>query len=536
MKKLFLRLGLIASLSFALFSCNEASDSHQNLIPKDADIVLAMHPHQIAEKAELSDSKNAELINRVVESIANDELAEQLKELIKNPEKSGLDVEAPVYGFMNFSEEKQEPEFLALALKLKSADDFKKVFFNLNATENKELEEGEISGFKTLKIKGVDEFVIATKENQGLIFGGNPKHSLANLKAILEQKEDNSFASTELFAKMNETQEDFEAAINYGKLAKSIQNAPMYRNNALYTEMLEEVEGTFPLNEIYYLFALNSEKGALKFTTDIYSENDKVDEILEQSSKMIPEADGTFLNKLPKNALYVVNFALDGSEIWEFAQKYYPKAIAKAEEEAKKDKDLGEIGVTIEDIVKSFDGDAAFSLAGTMAGFQQEKADMRAFVELGNTETAVKLLNKFLEEFGTSDKLEKITENQYVFMGDMPVRFGLKDDVFFVGTKEVENVDGLFEDLDPNIKASNFGSKLEDKRVAMVVNISGIVELAKPFLGFVIPSVEAINSLEELDYLSMTNTDKLSQTETILKLKNDKNPYALLLKIARELK
>ncbi len=533
MKKFFLRLGVITTLSLALFSCDKATDEYQNLIPKDADIVLAINPAQIAEKADLSSSENAQFINNAVESMGNNGTAAQLKEIIKNPEKSGLDVEAPIYGFMNFSKENHEPEFLAFSLKLKSADDFRAVVKTLNP-EAKVIE-GEMAGFKTIKLEGNDETIIATKEKQGLFLAGEPSRLQANLTAILNQKGDNAFASTELFAKMNETKEDFECVINYGKLSKAIQeNAPMYRNNPLYTKMLEEGKAAFPLEEVYYILALNSEKGALKFTTDMYSKNEKFDELLEESGKIFPEADETFISKLPKNSLYAMNFAVNGAKLWDFIQKYYPKSIAEAEEKAKED--LAEIGVTIEDIVKSFDGDIAFAAGGSLAKLQQKKFDIRAFAELDNTDVAVKLLNKLIAEAGNSGKISKIADNQYLLAEDMPVRFGLKDDVFFVGTKAVENTDALFEDADPNIKESSFGNKFDDQRVAMVINVSGIVEVVKPFLGFMVPSPNAIKSLEQIDYLSMTSGDKVTQSETVLKLKNDQNPYALLLELAREMK
>ncbi len=532
MKKLFLRLGLITALSLALFSCDKA-DQHQNLIPKDADAVLMINPAQIAEKAELSSSENAELINNFVESFNDNAFKAQIKELIKNPEKSGLDVKAPIYGFMNFPKKgEKELEFLALTFKLKSAEDFRAVIQKLNP--DSKFVESDIAGFKTIKPEGVEEFVIATKDNQGLLLGGEAKKLEANLKAILEQKEDASFATTEVFAKMNETKEDFEAVVNYGKFAESMQeNTKVYATNPFASLVLEEGRKAFPLNEVYYLFALNSEKGALKLSTDLFSKNEKFAELLEQSAEMSPEAKDTFLDKLPKNAFFALNFALNGEKIWEFAQKHYPKTMAEAQEQSKDD--LAEIGVTLEDIIKVFEGDIAFSIAGTVTGIQRGEFDARTFIELSNKETAVKLLDKLTAEEGISYLFDKVGENQYLFKGgSTPVLFGLKDNVFFLGSKQNEGVDGLFAEAKPNIKESSFGNQIQHKRVAMIINVSEILRLAKPTMGFMFNALP-ITQLEQIDYVALTNTDKLGQAEMVLKLKNDQNPYVLLLEMARKL-
>ncbi len=496
MKKVLLRLGLIASMTLALFSCDKA-DTHQNLIPKDADFVLTINPAQIAEKAQLSSDENAKLINKLTGALGEDDL-------------------------------KAEPKFAGLLLKVEDAEKFKALF--TKTPDGQELIKSELAGYEVLQVEGLDVFTIAVQEDKALILVG--KDSLQNdLQVILEQKEEASFASTKMFAKMNETKEDFEAVVNYGKLINVVkQNSPIYKAEA-YKELLEESENLYDLNSFYYLMSLNSEAGALKMAMEVYTESDKTKEYLEEWTKATPEADDTFLGIIPKNSLFTLSFAVKGENIWDLMQKYYPKTLAQLEEKGKEN--FEEIGVSLEDVFKLFDGDAAFFFAGSLAEMQQKQFDARAFVEIANKETAVKLLNKFVEKANGNNTISKTGEHQYFANEDVPAHFGLKDDVLFLATKKVENVDELFEDADPSVKESSFADKVEDKRMAMIINISGIVELAKPFMGFVMPPA-AIESLEQIDYLSTTSTDNMYQAESILKLKNDKNPYTLLMELARE--
>ncbi len=528
MKKLFLRLGLLTALTLAMFSCDK-QEQHQNLIPKDADIVLAINPAQIAEKAQLSSDENLALIKKAVSLTAGTKLEQQLQELIKNPEKSGVDFDAPIYASMGFSSKKKhEPEFVTLSFKLKSEDDLKALFFNLD--ENIKLDEGEIAGFKTFKPQGVEEFILATKDNQALLFGGELELHQTKLKAILEQSTDTSFASTEVFAKMNESKDDFEGVINYGAFLSSPMFKALLRGNPIQAELMEESLKDYSDKNFFYIFGLNAEKGALKLNTEVYSESERLQDMLEDSEEVMPKSDGEFLELLPKNSLFAFNFSLDGEKLLDFIKEYYPNGFAKMQE-LEKEKLSGL--VTVEDVLKAFDGDITFSLSGSLIDFQQEKVDIRTFVELGDTEVAVKLMDLFAQENPSKAKLSKLAENQYFLDVDIPIRFGLKDDVFFFGTRQVNSVDELFEEAKPSIKESSFADKLADKRVSTVINISEIVSLAKPFLGFFIPSSEAINKLEQIDYLAIDSED-VTKAEMVLKLKNEQTPYALLLDFVRD--
>ncbi len=532
MKKLLLRLGLLTALTLAMFSCDK-QDQHQNLIPKDADLVFTLQPAQIAEKANLSSEENIKMLEKLVEKSGNEEVSAQLIKLIKHPEESGIDVKAPVYCFMNLPKEGQSEGLFALSLKLKSADDFRDVFRKLDP--EKTFEEGEVAGFQTLKTAKDDTFIIATKDNEGLLLGGDSSELNAKLKAILEQKEADSFASTKLFAKVKEAKDDFSCVMNCGTL---LDNASIFKHMPRQQRaMLDASTKDFPLDEAYYIFGLNAEKGALKLSTESYSENEKVQEMFEKTEDLFPKSDDEFLKLLPKNSLFTFNLSVDGAKCWDFMNEYHPSLAEKLQEATKEE--LDKLGVSLEECVKSFDGDIAFSLAGSMNDFMQSRADMRLFAELDKTDVAVKLINLLVEENKRSINFHKLGDNQYSFRDfrnpiSLPARFGLKDDVFFLSTQPVDNVDALFEATQPNIKESRFADKITGKRVSIVYNLSDIISLAKPFMSMGL-SADVISLLEEMDYLSMTNTDEITKTETTLKLKNDKNPYALLLDLARGL-
>ncbi len=524
MNKSFFRWGLITALTLLMFSCHKTADTHQNLIPKDADFVLAIKSAQIAEKAKLSSEENIKLFREFADEIYDQKNKKEFIDFINNPERSGIDFEAPIYLFSSFPEEGSDLSFFGISFRCN--DEIEE-----SLSEESEMQfDKELAGFKIYKDQDDRDFVLAIRGEEGLALVFLNQKSEEKLQKILEQTKENSFASTKTFAKINETQEDIELVLNYSSILKLYTQQKAFTEAPAQKEILELMKQGASLKALYYTLGINAEKGALKVIGDIYSEDQKTQKIIEDFSKNVPNSKNKFFDFIPKNSLFSFNLSIHGASVWRQIQKLHPNAFPNTQ---KQYEELSEaIDIELEDIFKALEGDFTGALSGSLIDFEQKNIDFRIYLEMGNKETVIKIINKVIEDKDIESI--KTGENQYLIDTEVPIRFGIKDDVFFFTTKRLDSVDELFEEVNPNIKESRYADQLLNKRASMLIDVAKIVNMTKPFMGFVLPA-ELINRLEEIDYLSFSNTDKLTQAEILLKLKNDKNPYALLLDLIREI-
>ena len=97
-------MSALAVLAIALSSCSK-SKVYEQVIPDDADFVIAISVDQLVKKSEIRSSENKAL-REVFFSDSNEKMSKVFKPIIEDPKKSGLDFSSPIYFF-------QTPDFEA---------------------------------------------------------------------------------------------------------------------------------------------------------------------------------------------------------------------------------------------------------------------------------------------------------------------------------------------------------------------------------------------------------------------------------------
>lgn len=75
---------------------------YTNVIPSDASQVIAVNLKSLADKAGTKDKETKEALQKLTDALKSDMNAatfQQLEAVLKDPAKSGVDVNAPIYVF-----------------------------------------------------------------------------------------------------------------------------------------------------------------------------------------------------------------------------------------------------------------------------------------------------------------------------------------------------------------------------------------------------------------------------------------------------
>lgn len=107
---------------------------YTNVIPSDASQVIAVNLKSLADKAGTKDKETKEALQKLTDALKSDMNAatfQQLEAVLKDPAKSGVDVNAPIYVF-------NAPSFpyTTMVAKVQSEDDLLKL---LEVTEKEQI-------------------------------------------------------------------------------------------------------------------------------------------------------------------------------------------------------------------------------------------------------------------------------------------------------------------------------------------------------------------------------------------------------------
>ena len=130
-KNLFFHFSVLAMLIVLISACSSKKPEYTNVIPSDASQVIAVNLKSLADKAGTKDKETKEALQKLTDALKSDMNAatfQQLEAVLKDPAKSGVDVNAPIYVF-------NAPSFpyTTMVAKVQSEDDLLKL---LEVTDN----------------------------------------------------------------------------------------------------------------------------------------------------------------------------------------------------------------------------------------------------------------------------------------------------------------------------------------------------------------------------------------------------------------
>lgn len=269
-----------------LASCSK-SNSYEQAIPRDAELVTAIHLDQLAQKAGLEDKARKAKIQQALEKgLVSPDTKPFLQSLLSEPQKLGIDLRSPIY-FYHSPRTKA-----ALLMRVSDRDDLEKQLKKLfSSAEFKQTEE---QGYTLLSPKSDPEGQEIVAYDKKTLLIAVPEVG-TQVKQLLQEtmkpKKGQSFAETKYFEQLQQTKDDIRAYLDLKSLDKS-STLPTYAT----TEVSKIV------------FGANFESGRLRITVQpVY--RDKVEQQkVENRMKLIyaQSITGSLDKYLPKSPDLVI--------------------------------------------------------------------------------------------------------------------------------------------------------------------------------------------------------------------------------------
>ena len=528
--KLHHLLGALAILVIALSSCSK-SKVYEQVIPDDADFVIAISVDQLVKKSEILSSENKAL-REALFSDAKEQVSKIFRPIIEDPKKSGLDFSSPIYFF-------QTPDFEAGILARVSDQgklrDFIKQIIELG--ENRPQMEEKDGVTLVTQGKGDESSACAFSKDALLILSrssSSSKDTRAELTRLINLKEGKRYHEHVAFKELKSKDADIACILNYSRVLRLAGNYS--------SSMLPQQIGSIQ-TVMHFTFEKGRVVGDFKYTSE---DKDALKKYQELTKSLIPQKTNNVFEKyLPKNNFFVVNGFIDGTKLYSL-YKDNPAFTPFLEA-------LSEMGLDSAQLPTLFDGEVAFTVNSFMP--LGGKVGMVLYSQ-GKTPTAVDQIASAIRSYiNGMDSLERLadkgdidgelysysdrttleTQGEHQYMakkqGNPELYFGHKDGINYlaIGT---EGKDILFKEQTPSVKETPYASILKGHNMAAVMDFNYIFT-GSPIggmLGAFLPT-KIFEKIKMLSYLSITGDGEKGQIE--LKLTTKDNPLKVITDVVR---
>lgn len=248
-KNLFFHFSVLAMLIVLISACSSKKPEYTNVIPSDASQVIAVNLKSLADKAGTKDKETKEALQKLTDALKSDmntATFQQLEAVLKDPAKSGVDVNAPIYVF-------NAPSFpyTTMVAKVQSEDDLLKL---LEVTEKEQIisHVAEADGYSFAQIN--KRALLAFTPTTLMVVNYTGTSQLEKVKegipALLKQTGENSINSNTAFKKMQKQDGDINMLISPSSLLSAYANPLNYG-----------ISHNIDLKDLKMLGSLSFEKG-----------------------------------------------------------------------------------------------------------------------------------------------------------------------------------------------------------------------------------------------------------------------------------
>lgn len=449
-KSLFTRLTLLAMTMALVSSCSEKAE-YTHVIPSNATCVVGIDMKSLADKAGLDDKENKDARQKLTDAMKsgmNAATFQQMEMILKNPNKSGVDVSAPLYLFNS------ETFPTSIIAKVSNEEDLHAL---LETLEKEKVCQplSDADGFRFTQMS--DQVFLAYTPAVLMLTNYKGKNQLERIKqdipALLKQTAENSIASTTAFKKMQKMGGDINAMLSLTSLMNP------------YTQMFKTQDLPFNLQDLKMLGSLSFEKGKITMKYENFTENAELLAFMEKQKKANYPIENTFLKYFPKSTLLYASTGINGEELYNLLQENeeYQKAfsISKANE--------------VKELFGTFSKDVALGLINVTMN------NAPTFLMYAGVKSAapVQKLYENKKELGLKrgEDILKLGENEYVYKSRLlNVFFGVRGDKLYATNDEMlyKNID---KEADPSIKEAEFASDIKGKTGAFIINAEAILAL-----------------------------------------------------------
>ena len=500
-KNLFFHFSVLAMLIVLISACSSKKPEYTNVIPSDASQVIAVNLKSLADKAGTKDKETKEALQKLTDALKSDMNAatfQQLEAVLKDPAKSGVDVNAPIYVF-------NAPSFpyTTMVAKVQSEDDLLKL---LEVTEKEQIisHVAAADGYSFAQIN--KRALLAFTPTTLMVVNYTGTSQLEKVKegipALLKQTGENSINSNTAFKKMQKQDGDINMLISPSSLLSAYANPLNYG-----------ISHNIDLKDLKMLGRLSFEKGKIELKVESYTENTELKALFEKQIKSTCPIENTFLKYFPKSTLALFSIGINGEEFYNVLQE---------NEQFRNDFSITKAA---EDLFSAFHNDLTIGLINVT---MNSNPSFLAYASVKN-DAPLKALYEKKSELGLKrgEDIVKLNENEYVYKSRaINIFFGIRDKQMYATNDELLYKNAC-KTADPSAKETDFASSLKGKRTAFVINAEAVLDLpvVKMLAGFGGQEYSTYYSLlGNISYLeAVGNEDKATVT---LQLKN-KNVNAL---------
>lgn len=504
-KSLFLHLSVWAVLVAFACSCSQETADYTNAIPADATELVSIHLKPIAEKAGINDKENKEALAKLTDAMKsgmNAATYQQVEAVMKNPAKSGIDINAPIYLF-------SAPTFdyQTVVAKVNNEEDLRS-FLEIAQKEISDTPITEGDGYSFIQIN--KQTLLAFNASTLLIVDYKRAAQLEKAKegitAILKQTAENSINQSGAFQKLQKLSGEIKMFVSpsstLGLYAKQF-NFALPKNS--------------DTKDFMGLGSISFEKGKIEMQIENYTENPEVKAWLDRLDKNTCPVENNFLKYFPKSTIALFSVGVKGEEFYNMLQENEQFrnefSITRAAEVKKmfsnfqKDITIGLINVTM------------FNTPSILAYANVKNGD------------SLKALYEKKSELGLKrgEDIVKLNEDEYVYKSrSLHVFFGVRDKQMYATNDELL-YKNIGKTVSPSAKETDYVSTLKGKRAVFVINAEEVMELpvTKMMMEYTRNEYTPYIALaKSVSYLEVSNDG--DKTALVLHLK-EKNVNALKL-------
>ena len=342
-------MGLMMLVITLLASCS-TEKSNLTAIPGDAGFVMVVDGKAINEKGNIQSISESKAYKKILAELSVDELSDfkQFEYIFKDTKESGIAINEEFIAFVNMVGGEAAIGLNLLVLDKSKVDALFQKVVEKEDDLNIITEDG-VSFFTE------DQVIIAWNEQQFLVLTekGVASEALVNdAKALLKQTADQSISSNDSYSEFYAKKKDISIWFNYDLI---LDNMPPAQQMMLTSQIPFSMKGT------YMLAFANFEKGkvVVEYETKM---NDEMKKYMEDYQVLNDDFDTDVLEMLPEESYANIGMSLNLFNYYHmFLDMYKEKQVDTEMYTAQVEKELG---VTVDDLLKSISGEMAVSLHG----------------------------------------------------------------------------------------------------------------------------------------------------------------------------
>ncbi|MCD8235459.1 MAG: DUF4836 family protein [Prevotellaceae bacterium] len=404
-----IRLFLVLCVALCVASSCKKSE-YVNLIPADATLVAAVDLKKMAEKGDAANSKLLGMMNSYMGLVVSGSDKEKMEEMMSDPNRTGLDFTLPVYFFKTVN------DCAGMVMSINSESRFED-FVNLLSEQGLCSRPVERDGLKWSSL--LEDIDFAYDGNSVLLLMSLDEEggamSKVEINELYASEEENSFQATTHFDKMSEQKKDVVIYSNLGVLPASLAK-----------KMKVFLPSDVRISDVDVMASLDFSAGKAVLQAELYSENEKVQQILSRRSDNFKRIEGRYIDSPAKDFFVWGCCGVHG--------EWLLNAL-KQDKEIRQMLFLLECGIDVEMMIKAIDGDVAVVLPNSFITSDTNDLDYIVTANVGNTDFLADMdyWRKSMKKFGI--EMNAVGKDTYLLKTEgYELQWGVEDDNLFFAT------------------------------------------------------------------------------------------------------